>query len=392
MPELWSDKLLGDVIELKRGYDLPSSKRIEGDTPIISSSGPSGLHNQAKIAAPGVVTGRYGTIGQVFYVTDDFWPLNTTLYVRDFKGNNPRFVSYFLRGIDFLAYSDKAAVPGVNRNHLHEAEVRVPDVDTQEEIVRVLASLDDKIELNRRMNETLEEMARALFRDWFVDFGPTRRQIEGATDPTAIMGQAFPPEKAATLAPLFPAKLGDDGLPEGWEKQRIKHALDRLNVGKLYNQKTALKVGEVPILDQGKFGVIGYHNNEPNIVASADGRVGIFANHTCVQRLLDHPFSTIQNVIPYRGKELPTEWCHYATLGQQSFEEYKGHWPTFVSKEIIKPPAEPASAFAEIVGSILLKVSANEKENQTLAEMRDLLLPKLMSGEIRLKDVEGLSE
>ena len=103
---------------------------------------------------------------------EDFWPLNTTLYVRDFKGNNPRFIAYFLRSLDFSAYSDKAAVPGLNRNHLHEASVRVPPVPEQRAIADVLGTLDDKIELNRRMNQTLEEMARALFKSWFVDFDP----------------------------------------------------------------------------------------------------------------------------------------------------------------------------------------------------------------------------
>lgn len=169
----WRDCILGDMIELKRGHDLPERERRAGTVPIISSSGPSGFHDQVKVKGPGVVTGRCGTIGQVFYVPSDFWPLNTTLYVRDFKGNDPRFVSYFLRGLNYLAYSDKAAVPGVNRNHLHQAKVHVPkDVGEQRAIAHILGTLDDKIELNRRMSETLEQMARALFKAWFVDFDP----------------------------------------------------------------------------------------------------------------------------------------------------------------------------------------------------------------------------
>src|SRR5882762_8757953 len=139
----WRQQLLGDVIELKRGYDLPISQRQAGPIPIVSSSGFSGFHNVAMVKGPGVVTGRYGTIGQVFYVEEDFWPLNTTLYVRDFKGNLPRFIGYFLRTIDYLAYSDKAAVPGVNRNHLHEAKVRCPPLTAQRDIADILSSLDD---------------------------------------------------------------------------------------------------------------------------------------------------------------------------------------------------------------------------------------------------------
>src|SRR5437762_2204700 len=93
----WRSVTLGDVLELKRGYDLPSRDRRDGPYPIVSSSGISGFHAQAMAKSPGVVTGRYGTIGVVYYITQDYWPLNTALYVRDFKGNDPRFLSYFLR-------------------------------------------------------------------------------------------------------------------------------------------------------------------------------------------------------------------------------------------------------------------------------------------------------
>lgn len=121
----WRQSPLGDVIELKRGYDLPKRDRIPGKTPVVSSSGTTDWHSEAKVRGPGVVTGRYGTLGEIYFIQDDFWPLNTALYVRDFKGNDPRFISYFLRSLDFSAYSDKAAVPGLNRNHLHEAIVTI---------------------------------------------------------------------------------------------------------------------------------------------------------------------------------------------------------------------------------------------------------------------------
>jgi type I restriction enzyme S subunit len=99
----WRECALGEVIELKRGYDLPQQERRPGAVPLVSSSGVTDHHAEAMAKGPGVVTGRYGTLGQVFYIEQDFWPLNTTLYVRDFKGNDPRFISYFLRGLDFLA-------------------------------------------------------------------------------------------------------------------------------------------------------------------------------------------------------------------------------------------------------------------------------------------------
>lgn len=123
IPKGWQVSKLGDLLELKRGYDLPASQRSPGRVPIVSSSGPTGVHDEAKVAGPGIVTGRYGTIGQVFLVREDFWPLNTTLYVRDLKGTQLYFAYHMLCGLDFEKFSDKAAVPGINRNHVHEERV-----------------------------------------------------------------------------------------------------------------------------------------------------------------------------------------------------------------------------------------------------------------------------
>ncbi|MGO3849593.1 MAG: restriction endonuclease subunit S [Pseudoalteromonas prydzensis] len=179
----WIDCELGDLIELKRGYDLPKTKRVNGGVPVVSSSGSSGEHNEIKVKGPGVVTGRYGTIGEVFYIEDDFWPLNTTLYVKDFKGNDPLYVYYFLKTIRYSDYTDKGAVPGINRNHIHKAKVKVPvDPVHQRNLALKLFNLDKKIELNRQTNQTLEQMAQALFKSWFVDFDPVFDNLLASVD------------------------------------------------------------------------------------------------------------------------------------------------------------------------------------------------------------------
>ena len=95
----WTSMPLGEFVTLKRGYDLPSSLRVDGPVPVVSSSGVTGCHDVAKVKAPGVVTGRYGTLGEVFFIDEDFWPLNTALYVQDFQGNDPRFSAYFLESV-----------------------------------------------------------------------------------------------------------------------------------------------------------------------------------------------------------------------------------------------------------------------------------------------------
>jgi len=147
----------------------------------VSSSGVTGSHAVPKVKGPGVVTGRYGTLGEVFYIREDFWPLNTSLYVQDFKGNDPRFVAYFLGHLDLASRNAAGAVPGINRNHLHAMDVHVPRVQEQRRIAAVLAAYDDLIENNLRRIRVLEEMARALYREWFVEFRYPGSQAAGAT-------------------------------------------------------------------------------------------------------------------------------------------------------------------------------------------------------------------
>ena len=139
----WKATTLGLVATLQRGFDLPYRLRKQGTFPIVTSSGIDDSHSEAKVKGPGVVTGRYGTIGAVFFVRGDFWPLNTTLYVRDFHGNDPLFVSYLLRTIDFRTHSAKSGVPGVNRNDLHEIPVALPCTKgEQEAIAEALSDAD----------------------------------------------------------------------------------------------------------------------------------------------------------------------------------------------------------------------------------------------------------
>jgi type I restriction enzyme, S subunit len=140
--EEWDSILLGDLLTLQRGFDLPSRLRCPGIIPIVSSSGVIDTHNQSPVEGPGVVTGRYGTIGEVFFVEGDYWPLNTTLFVNDFKENDPLFIYFLLKTIDYKTYSGKSGVPGVNRNDLHEISVKRPPIAEQRSIAQALSDVD----------------------------------------------------------------------------------------------------------------------------------------------------------------------------------------------------------------------------------------------------------
>ncbi len=162
IPKGWRTSRLGDVLELKRGYDLPSVQRRPGEVPIVSSSGPCGTHNEAKAHAPGIVTGRYGTIGEVFFVREDFWPLNTALYVRDFKGTNALYAYYLLQSVEFGKFSDKAAVPGINRNHLHEERLVTALPAVQGRFGKLAGTWLDRKANSERQAKTLAEIRDTL--------------------------------------------------------------------------------------------------------------------------------------------------------------------------------------------------------------------------------------
>ncbi|MBP8299089.1 MAG: restriction endonuclease subunit S [Planctomycetes bacterium] len=162
IPKGWPLGSLGTVMELKRGYDLPQGDRREGQVPIVSSGGHSGFHHEAMARAPGIVTGRYGTIGRVFLVREDFWPLNTTLYVRDLKGSDVFFAYHLLQTIDFRKFSDKAAVPGVNRNDLHEEPVIVPPRTVQAKFGEIAALQINLTSTNKSQTAVLAQIRDAL--------------------------------------------------------------------------------------------------------------------------------------------------------------------------------------------------------------------------------------
>lgn len=138
----WKSLPLGAVATLQRGFDLPAESRNQGPFPVISSGGITGYHSEAKVSGPGVITGRYGSIGEVYFVEGDYWPLNTTLWVKDFHGNDPKFIFHLLKTFDFKKFSDKTGVPGVNRNDLHKVKVLCPPLDIQKIIVEIIDQWD----------------------------------------------------------------------------------------------------------------------------------------------------------------------------------------------------------------------------------------------------------
>ncbi|WP_447831850.1 restriction endonuclease subunit S [Aeromonas salmonicida] len=163
----WERKPLGSVCTLQRGLDLPTPQRVKGIFPLVSSSGVIDTHIEGPIKGPGVITGRSGSVGKVFFVNEDFWPLNTTLYVRDFHGNEPRFVFHLLNHFDLQRFAGGAGVPTLNRNDVHGEPVFVPsDIQEQQRIVTILDEAFDAIAAARTNAEQNRQNARDLFESY----------------------------------------------------------------------------------------------------------------------------------------------------------------------------------------------------------------------------------
>ena len=281
-----------------------------------------------------------------------------------------RFLKYIIGSAEFTAHirnvETGTAVPHISQSSIAEFSFSLPPLEIQ------------------KMNQTLEEIAKAIFKSWFVDFDPVRAKAEGR--PTGL-----PPE----ISDLFPDELVDSEIgeiPMGWNVLKVKDEAIRLKVGKLYSNKSVEHEGSIPVLDQSDAGIIGYHSNDEFVSASLENPVFTFANHTCKMRLLFSDFGVIQNVIPIQSKSYPTIWFYLRTLGIKQFEEYKGHIPDFMDTQLCFPSVQLAKSLNELVTPLFHRIEISNRENKVLAELRDTLLPKIISGELRIPDAEKFLE
>ena len=160
-------KAIVDVAPLQRGFDLPSSAMKDGKIPVIMSNGIGGYHSIAKHKGPGVITGRSGTIGAVYYSESDYWPHNTTLWVTDFKGNHPKYVYYLYQHINFDRFAAGSGVPTLNRNDVHKYEVLIPCLEEQRKIADFLSTVDEKIALKQKKYDALVKAKKGLLQKIF---------------------------------------------------------------------------------------------------------------------------------------------------------------------------------------------------------------------------------
>lgn len=321
------------------------------------------------------------------------------------KEHDALFVYYnlLMRRSELRNLAGGAAQPILNKTDFGRLPIDVPPIEDQRKISAILAALDDKIELNRRMNDTLEAMARAIFKDWFVDFGPTRAKMEGRA-----------PYLAPEIWALFPAVLDVEGLPRGWGNFRLNQlaSIAKGSISPLSEpQETfehfslpAFDAGQAPTLDMGET----IKSNKVLVPADAvllsklnpeisrvwlTGPKGQFTQVASTEFLAFQPLGSTSRALLY---------CLFcsdpfkAMLESMVTGTSKSHQrvspSALLDQSVLAANPRVWQAFAPVVSPFLERQIANRVEIQTLAATRDLLLPKLMSGEIRVRDAEKIVE
>ncbi|MCK4592031.1 restriction endonuclease subunit S [Candidatus Parcubacteria bacterium] len=383
----WRRVKLRDVCEFKYGKSLPQRKRIAGEFPVYGSGGIVDTHNEYFIEAPGIIVGRKGSIGTIYFSSKDFCPIDTVFYIeKDETIYDVRFLYYFLKNLKLDSLNSDAAVPGLNRNVAYDQDVLFPrDIVAQKKIASVLSAYDDLIENNTKRIKILEETAQAIYKEWFVNF-----RFPGYEKVKMINSES---------------EFGK--VPEGWEVKKVGDIID-LQSGFAFKSKNFIEGGRYKIITiknvhDGQFKSdianttdaipekMPKHCNLSNrdILLSLTGNVGRTAivfgeNQLLNQRVAKlHPKKEFYKEFIYalfRNLDFKKGLKNLANgSAQQNLSPVKtGELEiVFLSDDILK-------MYSKSTKKVLYEIVNLNNQNQNLRQTRDLLLPKLVSGEINI--------
>ena len=388
--------ILGDLVEFQRGYDLPKSKLVEGKYPVQSSNGILGYHNEYKVEGPGITIGRSGTVGNPHLIRENFFPHNTSLFVKDFKGNDIEYIYYFLQYLDLGNQKSGSGVPTMNRNHLHPIKIRAyRDKTCQQRTIKILSLIDKKIQINDQINQELEALAKTLYDYWFVQFD--------------FPDQNGKPYKSSGRKMVYNPELKRE-IPEGWGVEKLddlgtivggstptKSISDNFTKGgegyswitpnDLSNNKgnKFIKNGEIDVTVRGLKDASLKLYPEGTVLMSSRAPVGYLAIAT--KELTTN--QGFKSFIP--DKKYDKNYIYYTLQNCLKVIEQNASGSTFkeisatVLKDIkvLQPNLEIVKKFEIKVSSINNYIRDNEVQNQELTQLRDWLLPMLMNGQVK---------
>lgn len=377
--------MLGELFDLKYGFGLTAQNRLDGVVPVYGSSGIVGFNKTAAVMGPGIILGRKGNVGAVHYSPVPFYPIDTVYFIDETKKQSDlQFLYYLLSRVPFKRVGSDVGVPGLNRDLAYQLEIKLPEEPKeQKRIAGILAAFDEKIENNNRLIKKFEEIAQAIFKEWFVNFRfPGNEKVE-----------------------YVDSSLGR--VPKGWEVKRldeISEVVDCLHTKKPERVAEGLvylqlnNVGGSGLIDLNDLYFISekdYLNWTKNIVLtegdcviSNAGRVGAVA-----QIPPGFKGAVGRNLTAVRPQSVaPTYLLNYllSTIGHQEIEYQTDSGSLFDSLNvrgikrfrILVPNSDTMECYEKMAQPFRSLITEKFSENQKLAAMRDLLLPKLMSGEI----------
>ena len=383
---------LGEILELQRGYDLPSSQMKKGDILVAGSNGVIGYHNEARSNHPCITVGRSGSVGKVHYYEQATWAHNTALFVKDFKGNDPKYLYYFLKNLHLDKMFDKGSsvVPSLDRKVVHSLNVPChKDIDCQKRIAAILSKIDRKIELNCAINQNLEAMAKQLSDYWFVQFD--------------FPNEEGKPYKSSGGKMVWNEKLKRE-IPEGWDISLIKDIATTYSGGT--PKSTNIEYydnGEIAWINSGELNSpiitkttnyitkCGLENSSAKLYPSNSilvamygataGKVSLLTFEACSNQAVCGVIPTIENMLYYVYFHISSLYSHFITLSTGSARDN-------ISQDTIKnillpiPTRNILKLFDEKIGSIYQTIVNNYQQIDSLTKQRDELLPLLMNGQV----------
>lgn len=383
--EEWKEYKLGEILNFRRGHDLPKTSMKGGTIPVAGSNGIIGYHDTATPISPCITIGRSGNVGTP-YIYDKCWAHNTVLYIDDYKGNYPLYLYYLLKTLPLASFGGGSAVPTLNRNHIHPIIVKsTSNLETQHKIVSILKSLDDKIEVNRKINENLEQQAQALFKSWFVDFEPFKNG-EFIESELGMIPKGWRVGTLGEIGDVVGGSTPSKSEPEYYTDKGIAWLTPKdLSIS---NNKFTSK-GEIDITEEGYKSCSTKLMPKGSVLFSSRAPIGyitIAKNEICTNQ-------GFKSVIP---KMAGTAFIYYFLKTSTKEIENKATGSTFKeasgalmkSLQLIIAPEKLLHDFEILMKPLFTQQEVIEDESRRLAELRDTLLPKLMSGELKVNEID----
>ena len=403
----WQFSTLGELTENFDAIRIPvkETERRSGPYPYFGASGAVDyvdnflFDGEYLLIAEDGENLRTRTTPIAFMANGKFWVNNHAHIVRGNSKADTRFLKYALSVLDISGYLTGSTMPKLTQGNMNRIELLTPPLPEQRAIAHVLGTLDDKIELNRYMNETLESMARALFKSWFVDFDPVRAKMDGRWRP----GESLP-GLPAHLYDLFPDRLVDSELgpiPEGWEVKALGDVAEQRRsslkpeqidpetpyIALEHMPKRCIALSEWGAADglaSGKFrfeiGDILFGKLRPYF-----HKVGIapIAGVCSTDIVVIAP--TLQDWFGFvLGHTSSTEFIDYTDSVSTGTKMPRTNWADMSAYKVVLPPTEAASAFTGLVQPLIDEIVSRIHETRSLVAQRDALLPRLVSGEVRM--------